>query len=72
MESYFEFNVSYEGRHYFATAPRSFPACQVSKAQWFYSDLCKRFPESEGFHVTVTAWECTGSPMTLQWIKGGH
>ena len=72
MESYFEFNVSYEGRHYFATAPRSFPASQVSKAQRFYSDLRERFPESEGFNVTVTAWECTGSPMTLQWIKEGY
>lgn len=71
MESYFEFNVSYEGRHYFATSPRSFPTCQPDKAKRFYTDLCERFPESEGFNVSVTAWECVGHPKTLEWIKEG-
>ena len=69
MESYFEFNVAYEGRHLFATAPRSFPSYRVDKAKRFYADLCERFPESEGFSVEVTKWECFGYPVTLDEIE---
>ena len=72
MESYFEFNVAHEGRHLFATAPRSFPSCQPDKAKRFYAELCERFPESEGFSVSVTKWECVGYPVTMQWIKEGY
>ena len=71
MESYFEFNVAFEGRHYFATASRSFPNTQKDKAMRFYKDLCERFPESEGFSVTVVEWECVGHHRTLDFIKEG-
>ena len=71
MESYFEFNVAHEGRHLFATAPRSFPSCQPDKAKSFYSELCERFPENEGFSVSVTRWECIGHGVTLDFIKEG-
>lgn len=72
MESYFEFNVAHEGRHLFATAPRSFPSCQPLKAKRFYFELCERFPESEGYSVSVTLLECVGHPVSLQWLKEGY
>ena len=72
MESYFEFNVSLNGRHYFATAPLSFPSCQRDKAIQFYRELCRLFPEAEGFNVSVTRWECVGHPETLAFIKEGR
>ena len=71
MESYYEFNVALEGRHLFATAPRSFPSCQEEKAKRFYYELCKRFPESEGFSIGVTKWSCIGHNRTLDFIKDG-
>ena len=69
MESYFEFNVAYEGKHLFATAPRSFPSSLEGKAKQFFAELCERFPESEGFSVSVTEWKCYGHPVTLSWLK---
>ena len=60
------------GKPYFATAPRSFPACQPDRAKKYYTELCERYPESEGFTVSVTQWECIGHSVTLQWIKEGH
>lgn len=69
MESYFEFNVAHEGKHVFATDSRSFPASQPGRAWRFYAELCERFPESEGFIVSVTKWECFGHPCTLEFIK---
>ena len=71
MESYYEFNVAWEGKHYFATAPRSFPNTRKDKAMQFYKDLCERFPEIEGFSVTVVEWECVGRHRTLDSIKEG-
>ena len=37
-----------------------------------YTELCERFPESEGFEVSVTEWKCVGHQVTLQWIKEGY
>lgn len=47
----YEINVSLNGTHYFATAPRSLVTTQqVEKA---YRDFEKRFPKSEGFELSV-------------------
>lgn len=59
MQSYYEINVTYVGRHYFATAPRSLT--DLGRAQEVYEDLIERFPRAEGFRVTVVKWESCGT-----------
>lgn len=64
---YYEINVSQNGRHYFATAPRSFQYGEFgSKAMVIIAqDFKKRFPESEGFEVTVTFWKSSGTQLEV-------
>ena len=63
MESHYEINVSKNGQHFFATAPRS--CITVQTARTVFKALCKRFPQSEGFEITVTHWEGQGTQ--LEW-----
>lgn len=72
MESYFELTVAYEGRFLFSTSSRSFPSSSPDRAKQFYKELCYRFPESEGFSVSVIEWECVGHPVTLKWMWEGR
>lgn len=63
MESHYEINVSLKGQHLFATAPRSCRSLQdVRKV---YLQITERFPESEGFKVTVTNWNVEGESVDL-------
>lgn len=55
MESHFEINVALNGSHLFATAPRS--CVSERKARTVYAEIRARFPESEGYSVSVTYWE---------------
>ena len=58
MESFYEINVSHNGRHLFATAERS---CKTHTEMLNVKlHLLKRFPVEEGFEVTVTHWESIG------------
>lgn len=45
--------------HLFTTAKRSCPTQDDAKR--VYQELCKRFPAKEGWEVTVTRWEETGT-----------
>lgn len=58
---YYEINVSLNGKHLFATAERSI----VSRAQMeeTYKLFEEKFPESEGYKLSVTRWERIGSPI---------
>ena len=58
MESHFEINVALNGRHFFATAPRS--ARWEEDAKKLYKEIKTRFPEKDGFEVSVTEWKGTG------------
>lgn len=58
MQSYYEINVSRDGQHYFATAPRSFT--RESEATTALEDFRVRFPKSEGFSIGLTYWRCVG------------
>ena len=49
---YYEINIAKNGRHYFATASRSLTDERAAKAVW--ADLKKRFPEDEGFELSVS------------------
>lgn len=51
MQSHYEINVSHNGRHFFATAERS--CVDRDRAKAVYLSLVDKFPESEGFLVTV-------------------
>lgn len=58
-QSHYEINVSWNGRHFFATASRS---AQTEQTAWaILSELRDRFPESQGFKVSCTHWEGSGS-----------
>ena len=56
---YFEINVSHEGQHFFATAERSI--FTEVKARKLYALLREKFPETEGYSITVSRRELTGT-----------
>ena len=47
-----EINISKNGKHYFATAERSLNF--KSEGIKMFKDLKKRFPESEGFKLSIS------------------
>jgi len=52
----YEINVSKNGEHYFATAKRSSQTIAHSgKPREGLADFKRRFPESEGFKVTMVS-----------------
>ena len=63
MESYYEINVALDGRHLFATAPRSGVNKQQTEA--IYKEIRNRFPTIEGFSVGITYWQSTGRAVTF-------
>jgi len=58
MQNHYEFNVSMNGKHLFATHERS--ARDEFSAKKISTELNKRFPAEEGFIVTCTLWEGAG------------
>lgn len=63
MNNYYEVNVALNGKHFFATAPRS--ATERSQAERLVKELKARFPESEGYSVTCTHWQGCGKAVSL-------
>ena len=55
---YYEINVTLNGKHLFATAERS-ATCQ-SSLKLLYDIFKEKFPESEGYEISVTRWERVG------------
>lgn len=49
---YIEFNISLNGKHFFATHERS--CTDSNKADEVKKVLLEKFPESEGYEVTAT------------------
>jgi len=60
MQSHFSICVSHRGKHWFATAPHSLT--EKTKAYEMLLELQTRFPEDQGFRVTMTYWESIGHP----------
>lgn len=62
MQAHYEINVSLNGRHFFATAPRSFvyagDETKLEEARKVFAD---KFPESEGYKITVMLWQGSGT-----------
>jgi hypothetical protein len=64
MQDYFEINVCLHGRHFFATAPRS--CTSRTEARKVYNSIKSKFPESEGFDVTVHQWESSAQTVVFE------
>ena len=61
MQSYYEINVALNGKHLFATSERSCTTkCEYEKV---LNILKRKFPEKEGYDITVTYWDCVGRPL---------
>lgn len=62
--SHVEIIVSKNGKHLFATHPRSLR--DKHEADTVYKELYTRFPKNEGFDITVTGWVVEGEDLTAQ------
>ncbi len=58
IQSHYEFNVSKNGKHVFATADRS--AITASEAVKLNELLTTKFPSSEGYDIEMTYWKVEG------------
>jgi len=67
MQDYIEINVSLNGKHLFATAPRSLN--NEMDARLLYNLFYKKFPANEGYKIHVTSWKGRGHQ--LEW-EGGN
>ena len=55
---YYEINVSLNGHHFFATAERSITS--IYELKKVYPVIRAKFPETEGYEITVTYEEQVG------------
>lgn len=62
---YYEINVSLNGKHFFATSERSItnPWDLREKLKVFI----RKFPESEGYKLSVTKWEKVGQELEIDY-----
>ena len=61
---YYEINIALNKKHFFATADRSITS--ESKLKEVYSVLKEKFPESEGYTISVKKWETTGHFVNME------
>ncbi|MGG4105192.1 hypothetical protein AAXB25_14845 [Paenibacillus lautus] len=59
MENYIEVNVSKDGLHLFATAPKSIK--NDEKLNVVINILLSKFPKSEGYKISYTKWKAEGT-----------
>lgn len=60
---YYELNVALNGKHFFATAPRSITDQHTASAMFVL--FREKFPEVDGYTITCTRWETAGYKMEL-------
>lgn len=53
LKMIYEINVSLNGQHFFATAPRSL-TCE-KHARHVFAEIQAKFPKDDGYKVTITA-----------------
>lgn len=61
---YYEINVSKDGKHLFATAERSITV--EWEAERIYKLFKEKFPESEGYKISITRWEKVGKTIDIE------
>lgn len=60
---YYEINVSLNGKHFFATHERSIRS--EAELRRVLPAIVEKFPESEGYKVSVTKWETIGKEIEI-------
>jgi hypothetical protein len=60
---YYEINISFHGKHFFATAERSIT--DENKLREVYMILHEHFPESDGYNIEITKWEKIGHQINI-------
>ena len=58
IHNHYRINVAKNGLHFFATAPDSITEPHHMKE--VLKELREKFPESDGYEVTVTYWKVSG------------
>ena len=61
---YYEINVSLNGQHLFATAERS--ATNEWTAEKLYKLFKEKFPEENGYKISMTRWEKIGHEVVME------
>jgi hypothetical protein len=64
---YYEVNVSLHGQHLFATAERS--TTNLYEAERLYKLFKEKFPEEEGYKLTVTKWNKVGKEIDMSYLN---
>lgn len=64
---HYEINVSLNGHHFFATAPRSITS--EDELNKVYPTIRAGFPESEGYSISVTRYETVGHSVEMAKAK---
>lgn len=62
---WYEINVSHNGKHFFATDKRSITSPSEAKVAW--DIFKKKFPESQGYKLTMSRNETTGYDVTADY-----
>lgn len=62
----YEINVALNGKHFFATHERSLQS--IDKMKECLEIFIEKFPESEGYKITVSEWETTGKNIDISSI----
>ena len=61
---YYEINVALNGKHFFATAERSIT--NKWKLKEVYNILKEKFPQEEGYEISVTKYETVGKSVDME------
>lgn len=61
---FYEINVAKNGVHFFATSERSIT--DKMKLEKVLKVFKEKFPESEGFSLSVTYWETRGQALDIE------
>ena len=61
---YYEINIALNGKHFFATAERSIT--NKWKLKEVYDVLKEKFPQEEGYDISVTYYETVGKPIDME------
>lgn len=61
---YYEITVSLNGKHLFATAERSI--VNTFQLQKVYNLFKEKFPEEDGYNITVTKWDKIGKVVEME------
>lgn len=65
---YYRINVSLYGKHFFATGKS---VDSLARLRSVYTEIKSRFPESEGWKVSVSEWTESGKELDMNEILRG-